>query len=276
MNNHRLLILAILALLAACSGLPDAHSLAARHQLDLQLLDTPGFTLPALSGADPGAGQPLHLYIPGDGRPWRGRQVSPNPTGHTALALELMLRDPAPGILLGRPCYYLATLPANCEPALWTSGRYSAQVVDAMLAAMRQLLVQRQPSSLVLIGYSGGGVLALLLADRLTATSAPNALPVAVITVASNLDIQHWTGYHGHLPLSDSLNPATVLPPVPPFRQFHLAGGLDPVVPASTTASFRQRQPGAHYQRFDDFDHRCCWVRDWPAILDGLLTFVGN
>jgi hypothetical protein len=97
-----------------------------------------------------------------------------------------------------------------------------------------------------------------------------------VITVASNLDIQHWTGYHGHLPLADSLNPATVLPPAPAFRQFHLAGGLDPVVPESTTASFRRHQPGAHYQRFGEFDHRCCWVRDWPAILDGLLTAAGN
>lgn len=269
-NNLRLWILPILALLVSCAGQPDADALAARHQLQLRWLDTPEFTLPALAGADPGPGRPLHLYIPGDGRPWRGREVAANPTGRTALALELMLRDPAPGILLGRPCYHLAVLPANCEPALWTSERYSARVRDAMLAATRQLLAQRQPSQLVLVGYSGGGVLALLLADQLTASST-DTVPITAVTVATNLDIQQWTRHHGHLPLTGSLNPVVVLPPAPAFRQFHLAGGLDPVVPESTTASFRQRQPGAHYRRFGEFDHRCCWVRDWPAILADLL-----
>lgn len=216
--------------------------------------------LPVFSRPVAASGSTLHVYLAGDGHPWRGRKISANPTGKTAVALELLRQDPTPALLLGRPCYYLTTLPANCRPELWTSARYSTAVVTSMQVALQQLLAEQQPQSLVLIGYSGGGVLALLLAREQT-------LPTTVITIASNLDTSAWTDHYGHLPLTGSLNPAEVIPGNAGFDQIHLSGDLDQIVPRPTTARYRERHPAAHYLHYEAFDHRCCWARDWAGIL---------
>ncbi|HEY7776580.1 MAG TPA: hypothetical protein VIC02_08560 [Kineobactrum sp.] len=216
--------------------------------------------LPVFSPGGPTSGTSLHVYLAGDGTPWRGRKVSTNPTGHAAIAMELMQQDSAPAILLGRPCYYLEALPANCLPELWTSARYSARVVASMQAGLETVLAEQQPQSLLLVGYSGGGVLALLLAREQT-------LPTTVVTVAANLDTSAWTDHYGHLPLTASLNPAAVIPRETDFHQIHLSGGLDQVVPRSTTARYRERHATAHYLHYETFDHRCCWTRHWEDIL---------
>ena len=45
------------------------------------------------------------------------------------------------------------------------------------------------------VGYSGGGVLAVLIAERLDNVAG-------VITVGANLDTDAWTEHHGYLPLT--------------------------------------------------------------------------
>ena len=70
-----------------------------------------------------------------------------------------------------------------------------------MAAALSDILQRRPYQGLVLIGYSGGGVLAMLLAEQFPATQA-------VVTVAGNLDTDAWAIEHGYSPLRGSLNPA--------------------------------------------------------------------
>lgn len=265
-HKHRWLLLLTVSLLAACSGIPDAEQLVDRYGLSLRQVAGGPFLLPVLARPDLQDGGALHVYLDGDGRPWLDRVRAHNPTGRSTVALQLMLADPHPALLLGRPCYYQAGIPAPpCEPDLWTEGRYSQPVLGALAEALGRLVSERQPASLVLVGYSGGGVLALLLAQQQT-------LPTTVVTLASNLDTEAWTEHHRHLPLTGSLNPAREIMPGSAFRQIHLAGALDGVVPPATTIRYRERHPNAEYRLREDFDHRCCWVEAWPGLLSEILA----
>lgn len=259
-NNVCRLILLIGSLLAGCASTPDAGDLARQHGLALGSLPAGGFELPVLGAARPDSQGRLRLYLPGDGIPWRGRLPARNPTGRRHVALELMQRDPEPALLLGRPCYLRRQLDAGCEPALWTLGRYSEPIVEALDQALGQLIEQTRPGALLLVGYSGGGTLAVLLAAR-------QALPTTVITVAANLDTRAWTRHHRHLPLTGSLNPAVDISPESGFRQIHFIGEQDSVVPPATLTAYRQRHPDATYWVEPGHDHRCCWVEAWPALL---------
>ena len=59
--------------------------------------------------------------------------------------------------------------------------RYSDEIVSSMTEAVRTAALQAKARSVVLVGYSGGGVLAVLIAERLDNVAA-------VITVGANLD----------------------------------------------------------------------------------------
>lgn len=255
-----------MSLLAACGGIPDAKQLADRH--DLSLWQVPGgpFLLPVLARPEQVRGERLHVYLEGDGRPWLGRERATNPSGRSTVALDLMLADPHRSLLLGRPCYHQPGTPAPpCEPGLWTGARYSQAVLDALAEAVQRLVAEYQVTSLVLVGYSGGGVLALLLAQQ-------QSLPTTVVTVASNLDTTAWTRHHRHLPLAGSLNPTLEIAPGAAFRQVHLAGARDTVVPPTTTTAYRQRHPDAEYWLYEEFDHACCWLDAWPQLLAKVLA----
>jgi hypothetical protein len=204
---------------------------------------------------------PVHVYLEGDGLPWITRTaIARDPTPRNPLALRLMTKDPAPSLYLGRPCYHgLADAP-GCSPWLWTHGRYSEEVARSMAAALRRALATVGDREIMLIGYSGGGVLAMLIAARVEQVTR-------VVSVAANLDIDAWTRHHGYSRLRGSLNPAT-LPPLPSrVRQIHLAGGRDVLVPPDLSRPVANRQPNADFLVIPEFDHRCCWKRDWPSIL---------
>jgi dienelactone hydrolase len=204
---------------------------------------------------------PLFVFIDGDGSPWRhgGFDVSPDPTPKRPLALELAVRTtPHAVIYLGRPCHFLARSDTACDPQVWTSERYSAQVVESMAAVINRFA---NPSRCaVLVGYSGGGALAVLIAPLV-----PSAC--AVVTIAADLDVDAWTRWHRYLPLSGSLNPATQAPLNPRIPQWHLVGDRDSNVPPEINRRYLEQQPDDHVWHFATFDHACCWVEQWPDIL---------
>ena len=47
----------------------------------------------------------------------------------------------------------------------------------------------------------------------------------------------------------------------------HLLAGRDNLVPPITIRKFRANNPQAEYRLFEAFDHRCCWLENWPRIL---------
>ena len=206
-------------------------------------------------------GQParvLHIYLDGDGTPWRMGSPARDPTPRNPLVLRLMALDPAPSLYLGRPCYLGLSEVPPCSPEFWTAERYSEVVVSSMEAALRRFLDETTYNRLVWFGYSGGGTLATLLAPRFDTTTD-------LITVAANLDIDAWTDLHSYSRLDGSLNPAR-LPPLPRrIRQRHYVGGKDRVVPKEVLMRAPINRETVIV--IPSYDHTCCWEAMWPSVL---------
>lgn len=206
----------------------------------------------------------IHIYIGGDGRAWLNRStVSADPTARS-LALELMSLDDTPALYLGRPCYHGRASEPPCEPILWTHARWGTAVLDSMAAALNALIRQHGPRLVSVYGYSGGGVLAILLARKIQAIDQ-------VITIAAPLDTAAWSAHHGYTPLSESLNPAAYEQWPRRLEQWHWQGGRDAVVPPETTDRFRLSVPDARFVKVAQADHSCCWLDQWPVVLDATL-----
>ncbi|ADE14003.1 conserved hypothetical protein [Nitrosococcus halophilus Nc 4] len=214
-------------------------------------------------------GQPrktLHVYLDGDGSPWiKRRWISRDPTPRNPLALRLMAQDTVPSVYLGRPCYHGLARDPPCTPQLWTYGRYSPQVVESMAVALAHVLATGNFSELVLIGYSGGGALAMLLAERFSQTAA-------VVTIAGNLNPAAWAQHHGYTPLWDSINPSQQPPLNPAIFQLHLLGERDQNILPPMVRSAVSRQKHAKLHLLADFDHICCWKAIWPSVLAALRS----
>jgi hypothetical protein len=255
----------LVILLAGCAPAQRLDALAKEHGLERSVVEANHFQLVVYRNtAREGRGARLHVYLEGDGLPWRTRyEVSWDPTPRDPLALRLMEKDPAPSIYLGRPCYDGQAASAGCGPRMWTDGRYGPQVVSIMQAALARLLAGSPSAGVVLIGYSGGGTLAMLLAPRVHQTRS-------VITVAGNLDPDRWAQLHRYSPLRGSLNPADEPPLDSSIRQVHYVGSRDHNVPPSIVRAVAKKQPNASVEVIQGFDHRCCWEAAWPSILKGL------
>lgn len=211
-------------------------------------------------GTDPHA---LTIFIEGDGMPWRkgGSERNDDPRPRHALAFNVFLQTPGTAWYITRPCYGAVMDPA-CSPLVWTDARYSRQNVLSMAAALNALISQQpaaqQITQVRLVGYSGGGTLAVLLATHVQSVHE-------VVTVAANLDTQAWAMARQFSPLTGSLNPATDLAALPvPHLALH--GLRDEVVPISTLDGFIQHHPDTHWLRIPNYDHVCCWERDWPQL----------
>lgn len=195
-----------------------------------------------------------HIYIEGDGHavtltgaPAR----DPTPLG--SVLLPALGADRAPALFLGRPCYF-DTADSRCDARHWTLLRYSDSVVQSLGAALQN---QIPPGDqVILIGHSGGGTLATLLAARLPQTCA-------VITLAGNLAVGRWLAANDFTPLPDSLDPA-MQPPLPArISQWHLAGADDTVILPAWIEEFARQQPNAHYRLVPGAGH----LKPWQAML---------
>ena len=260
---RRLCVIAALVLLLTACASPgerlQREALAAG--LEHRAVATVGYSLSAYERSEPRQARTLHVYLDSDGSPWeRGLWPARDPTPRHSLALSLMRLDPQPTIYLNRPCYGLPKLPSNCHPDLWTGARYSATVVDALNEGLESMRRRYRAERLVLIGHSGGGALAMLLAARRQDVAA-------VVTIAANLDHRRWTQHFGYQPLSASLNTVDQPPLSAAVLRWHLVGERDAVVPAKLTVEAAADDSRARVLRYSEFDHSCCWARIWPELL---------
>ncbi len=203
----------------------------------------------------------LHVYLDGDGTPWvQRRWIAKDPTSRNPLILDLMALDQQPAILLGRPCYHGYSVSPQCHYKFWTSHRYSQQVVDSMAAALKTLLKEYGFSHVSLIGFSGGGALALLIAPEIPEVKT-------VVTIAANLNVDAWSRHHGYKPLQESLNPSNQAVSSN-VKQIHIVGANDKVVPPFVVESYMDKQNvKSTYLIYDNYDHFCCWSEKWDEIL---------
>lgn len=231
----------LLLLLAGCAGrqepaTPDLLAQAARQGFSQRLVAGGPLLVPAWLRLDaPGA--PVRAYIEGDGHAWQTRsRPSHDPTPRNPVALRLALADTGANVVyLGRPCQYAARAQdAACHPRLWTSHRYGPDVVRATGAALDTLLAGMAPPWVELVGYSGGGAVALLVAVE-------RPRHYRVTTVAGVLDHAAWTAHHGDTPLDGSLNPADFADRLAAVPQRHFVGLRDTVVPPAVARTYAGR-----------------------------------
>ena len=258
-------LLMVLALAACASPARHAASLAQRGGLTPLVLRGGPFELRAFAASRPPRDL-LLVFIDGDGSPWidGGRRISADPTPRFPLALDLALETSGSVLYLGRPCYFALQRQPVCSPALWTSRRYSSEVVASLVAAASRYAAAGRFRRILLIGYSGGGALAALMTRTLPGT-------VGLVTIAGNLDPEAWAKSHDYLPLTGSLDPA-LEPPPGDLPQWHLVGGSDMNVPYSVTRRYFARFRSARVLRYPGYGHVCCWVRAWPSAIAEIVA----
>lgn len=250
---------------AACSSPAQRiDTVAAEYGLQRRVILGDAFRhITYLKIAQPSSGR-LHVYIEGDGRPWLfGRYIAEDPTTERPLALELANLDSENVLYLGRPCYMGLQQDGMCEEKYWTSARFSPAVVASMLAAVRRVVDELDINNVSLIGYSGGGSLAMLMASDVF-SSAISELDV-VVTISANLDVAAWTTQHGYLPLNESLDPMLAMYSNS-VNYLHYSGAADDNVPSRQLLNFVAAH-GGQYKILDAVDHSCCWLQLWPELL---------
>ena len=216
----------------------------------------------------------IHIYIEGDGnvldKPlFSSLRPSKNPTSRSRTTSKLMRLDKSPSIYLSRPCHDITPLPSECNSEWWTTSRYSKKVIDLMSLSIDHIKKKLRVQSVTLIGHSGGGVIATILAGTRSDVDG-------LITIASNIDHTLWTNSLGYSPLKDSLNAVDFLPLHKDIPQIHLVGELDTIVPAQITIQALSRDTRAKTITFPKFNHTCCWKTVWSDVLTLLQSSKGN
>lgn len=213
----------------------------------------------------------LTIYIEGDGAAWTMRQFAPsNPTPRYALGAQLASQDSSSIVAyLGRPCQFLGPITLErCDASLWTEGRFSPaaislgnQAIDALLQRLSPHPIHKQ-QQIRLVGYSGGGAYAALLASKRTDVSC-------LITIAAPLDIEVWSRLQQIAPLGASLNPASPSQRLPKIDQTHWFGGKDHIVPPQSIGVFltNNASPNTQVHVLPKANHLEPWSSQWAQLL---------
>ena len=241
--------------ISGCSSTSFKSTVERNPEVEYQVIKTS--TFPLSSAVRVTQRDSIRIYLGGDGIPWKGGTKNSNPSGTSRLAFELFLQDNKATHYISRPCYDIGPMPADCRASLWTSDRYSQEVIAVLAEAIMQIAGN---SGIELVGYSGGGTLAVLLAQQLHQVTK-------VLTLGANLDHTAWTNFHGTPALSGSENPAVNGGHIR-GKELHLFGQKDLEVPATINQRYFDNNPSANVGVIDNFDHRCCWLERWPEILN--------
>jgi len=150
--------------------------------------------------------------------------------GQRSVSLSLARRVTSDTVVyLARPCQFLFGAPSagQCvDPLQWTKGRYSDNQLTLIEDAIRQT-IGRVDTALVVVGHSGGGVIALRLAQRAR-------LPIhCTVTLASPIDIKAWQRHHQTNVALDITDPADLADTSASMRAIFLFGAEDQTVPPS-------------------------------------------
>ncbi|MBF0203222.1 MAG: alpha/beta hydrolase [Desulfamplus sp.] len=247
--------------------MPSNNYLSAiKSDFDKLSIESDGFNIEALV-KNSGSGTVLTVYIEGDGQAWKNRYViSSNPTPKKSVALALATIDPDLKIAyLARPCMYIGQNDIKCKnnAIYWTSHRYSSEIIDSMSYALNELKKYTKTDKIKLVGFSGGGTIAILLAvfrnDILKIT-----------TIAANLDHVLWTNQHKVTPLHASLNASDYAKKVQNIPQVHFVGSKDSVVGEEIIWAYCHRM--LNYSKtkimvIEGYTHSCCWEDNWVELL---------
>lgn len=218
--------------------------------------------------------QPYVFYIESDGHAFMSYGVSDNPTPFNPLLLKLATVDKRPNIVyIARPCQYTPMeLNPICmkSPIYWTHKRLSEEVVNSINQVIETINNGKRFS---LVGYSGGGGIAVLIAAR-------NKNVKDILTLAANLDTVGFSNYHNktgaseNMWLTKSLNPLDYATQIRNIPQLHVAAGKDKAVPEIVINNYVKASNSScvHQQTIPDITHYKGWEEVWSSILSTPIT----
>ena len=216
---------------------------------------------------------PLWVIIEGDGAGW-GEDGSPpsDPTPRRAIGKEIARRiaQSRPVLYLARPCQFLAPTGSDalrsCHQVYWAEKRFDGAVIKAYQSILHSVAQERSGPQrrVILVGYSGGGVIAAELATHLPSL-------VGLVTIASPLDLPRWTAHHKVSPLASPTPTGALLDGLAHLHapSLYLFGQKDRIVPPSVLDRVIARLKTATFVK--DAGHNADWatllherIADWP------------
>ncbi len=238
----------------------NIHELAS-SSFKVQKYYTSTFTLHGLLRQARGPSEYLHVYIEGDGLAWISRtRPSKNPTPTDSVTQDLAKHNPSDAavLYLARPCQYVESDDMRmCNQKFWTSHRLAPEVITALNEAITQAKQYTKAKHISIVGYSGGGGAAVLVAAKRNDVSFLGS-------VAGMLDHERWTKMHKVSPLNGSLNPVDSVQKVKYIPQRHLSSNADKIVPPSTQAAYCKELKNTEFcVNVNTLKHSDNWYKFW-------------
>lgn len=203
----------------------------------------------------------LRVYIEDDGSKASESQGSTNPTPKGLMLVKLALNDPAPSAYLARPCQYVWS--ERCIQTEWSERRFSSSVITSYQEALEFLKGVHHNQTFELVGYGGGGAVALLLAATRTDV-------IRVQTLGGNLTPTTWSRLHQMAPLKGSIDPIKFATKLQIIPQRHLVGKTDLEVPQAVAEAYMLALPEADCLEVTlvEADHSQGWEEAWGRFRD--------
>ena len=207
----------------------------------------------------------LTIYLEGDGFAWKSRtKLSDDPTPKNPVALKLAIKANKPDtIYLARPCQYGAKHGGKkCSNVYWSSHRFSDEIVEAVSSGISKFKKEHKKKDIKLIGFSGGGAIAVLLAARRDDVSA-------VFTVAGNLNSKMIMEQHGVSPLVGSLEPLDFAFDIRNIPQIHFYGEKDKIISPDIAKSFLKASGFSDCVQIipvKNASHNKRWQNNWQQL----------
>ena len=187
----------------------ELQSLAASNGFTLQEVDVGDFVITTYQKIQRPELKEFVIYIEGDGKAFANGLPTKDPTPLNPLVFKLATLDKRPNIIyLARPCQYTdkAKNPKCNNSFYWASGRMGKEVVESTSTAINKITKMAKCN---LVGYSGGGGMAILVA------AMDSAKISSIVTISGNLDVAKFKELHSLKPyfgpwvtyIDDSLNP---------------------------------------------------------------------
>lgn len=251
-------------LLSGCQSQPSIPEVSYTdfdQEMQPAVFDTGFFPIYTWAPERP-SGSQLRIYIEGDGRAWlRLGRASFDPTPVNRLVHHLMMSDPFPDIAyLSQPCQYIMN--SACNKNVWTFERYSQKVIETMNRVVSEIKKKGGYETLELVGYSGGGAIALLMAARREDV-------VSVRTIAGNLDPHFTNRLHVVSAMPLALNPTDYKKKLVDVPQVHFVGTNDSVISEKVSRHYVKtiKDTSCVTIRSVEAGHQQGWVSEWSRLL---------
>ena len=192
-----------------------------------------------------------------------------DPTPLDPVGLKMAVKDKSENLIyLGQPCaYFTVDVMTKCDRELMTTRRFSDDVIEGYSKVLQHYKDIYGVSGFHLVGYSGGGSIAALLANK-----HPEVLSLR--TVAANLNtniaerISNTESFRGSRNPSEDVFTLGVVP------QHHFIGARDEFVRPAILAGYLSEIGPSRCVRttlVPGVSHRNGWEEIWPSLMNAPL-----